>query len=619
MKPIVQSISQIAKGALKAFETFPASIACAVGFAIVTLIRIHLDWPDQEAYNFLFSSLHWAFALGAIFSLATITAAKSRSNKPKDFLIANGLGILVTLVAFLMLYFWGRGGVIDVAARYARISEIANARMAVALLVSALGFIFLASHQKGESDFSRALFMTMKAFFIAMIYGAVIMGGTSGVAGAVEALLYNDMSEKVYMYLATISGFLAFTIFTGYFPDFRKGVVDEKREIAQNQPKFIEILFGYIMVPLMLALTVVLLLWAGRAVVTGEWPIFRELSGIVTGYVIFGLWLHVMITHHEAAMPSFYRKVYPIAALIIMTFAAWAVVNQLGLFGLKKMEYGFILTLMASVAASVLLLLWKAKAHPWIVAIICLLATVSVLPMVGYNGLPIAAQTARLETLLMEKNMLQAGKITPADETPDQTVREAITDAVDYLVYAEDAKLPEWLSRDLTSGDSFRIVMGFDKTWPEYDNQFGGQGDFLSTRVFLPPMAFDIEGYKWTINTQSFNGVEKEWISLDGKRGEYRFYWKTSNPSGIPTLKVTLNDAVLLETQFDAFIDHIAETYPNNQNKGTVGTFEDMSVVFETPELKVLVVFRSVELSVYPREDVLNYWLDVNAIYVIEK
>ena len=78
MNAFIQSVKQAFTGAVKAFATFPASIGSALGFAAVTLIWIHLDWPQQEAYNFLFNCLHWSFALGTLASLAAITAADSR-------------------------------------------------------------------------------------------------------------------------------------------------------------------------------------------------------------------------------------------------------------------------------------------------------------------------------------------------------------------------------------------------------------------------------------------------------------------------------------------------------------------------------------------------------------
>jgi len=51
---------------------------------------------------------------------------------------------------------------------------------------------------------------------------------------AVQDLLNRDMSEKVYIYLSTLSGFLAFTIFVGYFPDFKKDSEDPHNEYLRK-------------------------------------------------------------------------------------------------------------------------------------------------------------------------------------------------------------------------------------------------------------------------------------------------------------------------------------------------------------------------------------------------
>ena len=223
MNAFTRSIKQIVIGAIKAFETYPATIAFAFAFSVVTMVRIQLDWPEQEAYNFLFNCLHWTFAFGAIFSLAAITAAKSRFDGKNPFLIANILSLVIALITFLLLYTFGlyyEG--LDVA-RSTRLSNLAVARVTAAIVVSFVSFILLAGQTKDQSDFSRSFFMTHKAFFTAWLYGMVIMGGASAVAGAIQALLYDDMSMKVYQYIGTLALFLGFTIFVGYFPDFKIG------------------------------------------------------------------------------------------------------------------------------------------------------------------------------------------------------------------------------------------------------------------------------------------------------------------------------------------------------------------------------------------------------------
>lgn len=264
MSELKQSVKKVFSGSLESFRDFPATIVFAFVFLIITLIKIQLDWQQQEPYNFVLNCLQWSLALGAIFSLMTTTWVYSRSNNKRDFLIANILGIVIVALTFVILYFFAGSTPQYRDSRYQVISSLATARVSVGILVSYLTFITLSS-----LDFGKALFMNLKAFFVALIYGLVIMGGASGVAGAIQALLYQDMSSKVYMYIGAITGFLAFTLFVGYFPDFRLGKYDGQREEAEKQPRFVEILFGYIMVPLMIALTLVLLLWIGRTVLTG--------------------------------------------------------------------------------------------------------------------------------------------------------------------------------------------------------------------------------------------------------------------------------------------------------------------------------------------------------------
>ena len=189
MNNFTKSIAAAFSGSAKAFFSFPAVIGCALGFSVVTLVRIYLDWPMQEPYNFLFNCLHWALALGAIAGMASITWVRSRYDTNRTFLMANGGALLLALVAFLLLYFFGADKEVVPEIRYPVISVLAEARMTVAMVVAFLLFIIFAGYPKERSDFAKSFFMTHKAFFIALIYGVVLFGGTSGVARAVQALL----------------------------------------------------------------------------------------------------------------------------------------------------------------------------------------------------------------------------------------------------------------------------------------------------------------------------------------------------------------------------------------------------------------------------------------------
>lgn len=621
MNVFFQSTLQSFKGAIKAFRTFPAAIASALGFAIVTMIRIQFEWPEQESYNFLFNCLHWSFALGGVLSLAVITGASSRFNDKRAFLTANLLGATAVAVTFLALNFFG--GTIPSLGKssFAIISSLAEARVGVAILLSLIAFIYLAGFPKDQSDFARSFFMTLKAFFIALIYGLVIMAGTSGVAGAIEALLYKEMSEKVYMYLGTLSGFTAFTIFVGYFPDFRQGQRDPHREVAQKQPRFIQVLFGNILIPIVLALTVVLLLWAGRTILSGMEASFLRLYGIATAYTIGGVLLHIIVTHSESGLAKFYRKVYPLVALVILAFEAWAFVIQLQKSGLKTTEYFFIVIWIIALISAILLLFRKQNAHPAIALLTCGMAVLAVLPVVGYHALPVSAQVSRLETLLISQGMLVNHQLIPAVVAPELEVRESITDAVSYLAHAENAKLPGWFDKHLAESGTFKTKMGFVQTWPKFDEPFGDNGQSLVTILELTPEAIDISEYRWALNLQAYAYQNKGQSSttLIGAQGTYRINWTIDMKTNMPTLRIELSDRVILEQTMEDYIEQISESYPPNNGRPVQASLQDMSLQLNTPEVTVLLVFNRIEMSLDPIEDRIFYGLDLNSLYIKEK
>lgn len=615
MSVFIQSVLQSFRGAVKAFQRFPASIACALGFALVVMVRIQMDWPMQEPYDFLFNCLLWALALGAVFSLAAITGAYTRFNQRLGFLTANLLGVVVVAGTFVLLYFLSGMDIAGITG-YKSISGLAETRVIVAIIVSLIAFIYLAGYPKEQADFPRSFFMTLKAFFIALIYGLVILAGTSGIAGAIEALLYEGMSGKVYGYLRTISGFVAFTIFVGYFPDFRQGEKDPHRVVAQKQPRFIQVLFEYILIPIVLALTIVLFLWAGKTILSGMDTSFTGLYGIATAYTIGGILLHIVVANSESGLASFYRRVYPIAALVILAFEAWAFVIQLQKSGLKTTEYFFIIIWIIALISAILLLARKHNAYSAIALLSCIMVVITVLPVVGYQALPVSAQVNRLEKLLISQGMLENNQLIPAASIPEQEVRESITDAVIFLANAETGKLPPWFDKNLNESRTFENKMGFSQAWPGFD----GPTKSLTTIIELDLEAIDISDYRWALNLQGYPyRVKESFATIEGVRGTYHVHWDVDPQSNMPTLKIQLNDQTILEQNMDNYIKGISELYPPNDGRPIQAGLEDMSFQLDTPEVTVLLVFNRVEMNKHPERDQVYYWFDLSSFFMKEK
>lgn len=614
MNNILKTIKKNFIGSMGTFHRYPSAMGCALVFSLVTGARIHLDRAFQAPYDFLFNCLHWALALGAIFSLMSVTIANVKYKTSKAFLVANLSGIVAAIAAFLVLFFLA-GITSPYSDGYKILSSISMARVSVAIFICFILFNLyagLAHGQKGlASNFSGALFVTHKAFFISLIYGLVIYGGTSGVALAIKALLFQSMSEKVFLYIGVITLYIAFALFVGYFPDF---TLDDNRETAEKQPRFVEILFGYIMVPIMIALTLVLLIWTGKTILAGMDVNFVKLSSIAAIYTISGIWLHMMVSKYEDSLTKFFLKFYPLAAIIILVFEAWSLIIQLNLTGLKQTEYTFILIWILASAGTALLLTVKSRAYGKIAVISMILALVSVLPGIGYDVLPVRAQIGRMESILTKENMLKDDVVLPREDLP-LDVKLAITDGISYLASQENSQLPQWFYKELANDSSFERTFGFAKVWPQAEVT-----EYTSINLYLSPVQIDIKEYDWVINMDLYYEDSQNGIPLEGKLGTYRVYWDFGYEGfGIPSLRVELNGDTILEDDLNDFVDSVRDKYPMANIKRTSVPREDMIVLLEVEQIKVMLVFNSINIENYTTNNTTRYWINLDSMFIKEK
>lgn len=630
-------VKKVFLGAGLAFGRYPASIACALGVSILTLVRIALlDTLLVEKFksDFLFSCLYLALIFGAILSLAAVTVSKTHFKSSKAFILANLIGPLAALVSFGALYKFA-----GLVPRYGGsdpiVSPLATGRMIVFTVISFVAFIVASALPATDSggktrglmalDFDKAFFMTLKGLFTALVYGWIIFAGVSGVAAAFKALLYIDMSPKVFMVIGTLAGFVAFTIFLGYFPDFSKGSEDENRQIAEKQPRFIELLLGNILVPIMLALTLVLLAWAGKTVFMGMDVSFVALSSIAAAYTIGGIILHMLVASYEGGLAKFYRRFYPLASFIILAFEAWALSNQLKSSGVKLAEYWFILVWITAAAGAILLLTLKKRAYILIVSAACALALIAVMPGVGYYAVPVRSQTARLEKFLTAENMLQNGNLLPAQKEPSYEVKAAITDSADYLIFANDAKIPAWLKGLGEDSKKFKENFGFERTHYQGIDLENSEEDYFNINLGTDSSAMDISEYDLALNAQLLSDIKlaqdpnsSRDIKLEGQSGTYSFSLKNDLYSqNDPVFVVSLGEKQILQADLTLFVEGLKKKYAGTEYKYGA-SLEDMTLKLESPEIKLMLVFDSIGMNVDHKLDKPVYFIQTKIIYVKE-
>jgi len=614
MTGIKNSINKVSRGAIKAFEDYPISMMSALLFSLVTIAKIQMDWEVQQSYSLLLNSLQFSMALSAAVGMASIAYVKSRNNTNNNFLLANIGSLIVGILTFILLYIFSgvESGYLE---SYMRLSDLAVFRVMASIYTSLVLFIIFAGFPRENPNFSKSMYMTIRAFIVALIYGVVIMAGTSAVAGAIQALLYRDMSYKVYQYLGTISGFLGFAIFLGYFPDLTKNIKDEKRTYVEEQSRFVEVLLGLILVPIALALTIVLLIWTARTSFQGIETSFIQLSGIATSYSLGGILLHLLVTDHKGGLAKFYRSIYPIAALVILGFQLWALIVQVSANGIMDTEYTFGLIWIFSVISVILLLFRKEKSHISISIVSIVLVIVAVLPIIGFHSLPFRVQMSRLERILESEGMLVNEEIVKLQNEPDRSIKEDITEIVLYLGYKDNDNHPSWFSKDLRDENKFVEKFGFNLTWPTS----GPDGPtYFGSNLMIPSLPIDISMYDNSILINDFMRKETNEVSYEGIIGEYQFTWTTNRTNEIPKFIVKLNGEEIIQEEFSEYLERLSLKYPPSEVYSKVVEMEDMLYRIETDDLSIMLVFTSIDINT-EKNGPVNYWMNLNSIYIKEK
>ena len=269
-----------------------------------------------------------------------------------------------------------------------------------------------------------------------------------------------------------------------------------------------------------------------------------------------------------------------------------------------------------TVVSVLLLIFMKQESHRKIALMGCLIAAIAVLPVVGYHVLPVKYQVNRLERVLLDEGMLQDGKVVPAASEPVREVREDITDAVSFLAFRESNNLPVWFSDNIYNDSEFEDTFGFKKTWPEPDYEI--PREYLSTNLVLQSGFVEIDEYDWAISFRDYYGSEAVSTEIEGQRGTYSISWQ-SDKLDIPKLSVELDGELILEGDLETYFDSVLEKYPPEARRPVVAGIEDMSLLMESEEIRLLVVFESIEIGVDTTNNRKNHWFMLAGMYVMEK
>lgn len=474
----LEKLRRRAEGFTNSVARYPLTAALLAAAAVLISVQIH----SAARYPAALSSL----AVGAALS-ACAQAAFERFGEKRPLRRAGLLAGSAVLTA----------GYYVLALRDEAFGPELEIRTAVVLLALGIAYVWVPVIRSRVS-FNESYMAAFKAFFHALLYAAVLMGGCSLILMAIGRLIY-PISDRAYSYAADlIFALFAPIFFLSLIPVYpgkeRQSTTGEMAEgggewadEATRCPRFLEVLISYIVIPLTAIFTVILVLYIVRNIGGAFWT-NSLLEPMLVSYAVVVIEVLILSSRLENPLARLFQTVFPKVLVPIVVFQIASSLLRIREEGFTHPRYFVILFGVFAVLSGGIMSVARERRNGAVAALLIVLSAISVIPPVDAFTVSRASQTGALVTTLEKNGMLQNSVLTPKGDLPDGD-KEKIVRAVEYLDEMGYIKSIPWIPPDFVTYRDFYDTFGFAPSELPSDK-------FRYVNVSLEETAaLDIEGY----------------------------------------------------------------------------------------------------------------------------
>lgn len=528
------------------FKRFPFTIISA------TLASIFLVLATHDLYSEAFNNRLFSYGLVFVFAIFLYAFIKLFNEGLRNFYDLknlknnNLLKIISYVITLPMLYgiyelvFDEKGPLNNYNDRFVYFTLIAA-------LVVASSFIAKFSYHE---DYVAYVAKILKAFIISNIYSFIVFVGMSSIVFAMNSLFNFNFGSIVYLRLGIIS-FILFNVITFFqdFPKVRDSFTDYK------YPKAFKILLVYIITPLVIIYTLILLIYFIKILVLWQIP-NNLIVNLVIWFSSFAvIYLFFLSRVDSIAFINKFKVIFPISLFPLLAMMFFAIYLRISEYGLTENRYIVIAAGLWVFLSLIYYIFYRNNSNITIPIFLAIIILITGIGPASAIRLSTRSQNARFERLLKENNMI-AGQYINSDVNVDSSVKNQIIDIVSYMDKRNRIEELKYLPKDFKlSEENFTRVFGFsnkieDKTYLgySYTDNLNKEGEL--------GFNMDIEGYKNIIFVYSLDNVstsgnykferDKKEINIYKKINEEYRLQKTIDLIGLrdklKTLKKTKNE-----------------------------------------------------------------------------
>ena len=487
------------------FKRFPFTIISA------TLASIFLVLATHDLYSEAFNNRLFSYGLVFVFAIFLYAFIKLFNEGLRNFYDLknlknnNLLKIISYVITLPMLYgiyelvFDEKGPLNNYNDRFVYFTLIAA-------LVVASSFIAKFSYHE---DYVAYVAKILKAFIISNIYSFIVFVGMSSIVFAMNSLFNFNFGSIVYLRLGIIS-FILFNVITFFqdFPKVRDSFTDYK------YPKAFKILLVYIITPLVIIYTLILLIYFIKILVLWQIP-NNLIVNLVIWFSSFAvIYLFFLSRVDSIAFINKFKVIFPISLFPLLAMMFFAIYLRISEYGLTENRYIVIAAGLWVFLSLIYYIFYRNNSNITIPIFLAIIILITGIGPASAIRLSTRSQNARFERLLKENNMI-AGQYINSDVNVDSSVKNQIIDIVSYMDKRNRIEELKYLPKEFKlSEESFTRVFGFsnkieDKTYLgySYTDNVNKEGEL--------GFNMDIEGYKNIIFVYSLDDISTS--------GNYKF------------------------------------------------------------------------------------------------
>uniref|UniRef100_UPI00403EFED9 DUF4153 domain-containing protein n=1 Tax=Candidatus Enterococcus willemsii TaxID=1857215 RepID=UPI00403EFED9 len=397
----------------------------------------------------------------------------------------------------------------------------------VLFFVLIIASIWIPTIQVDEDRFARNFIVYIKAFFTSFLYSLILTIGLLAIVGAFNLLIY-PISGNVYSYLGTFvwSGFCPL-YFLSLLPLFPTGTTeDESYQRASTISKFLAVLISYIIIPLLVAYTLILMLYILKSITGNFWQ-DNLLEPFLISYIISG-WLTLILSQPlSTPFVTLFKKYFPLLLLFVSVLQGISSIVKWREFGLTDNRYFTLIFIFFSICSIVLY--FKQTKNNWIPALFIGLSLLSIFPYIDAISVATRSQNKQIETTLKQNNMLKGQTLAPNGKIPKVEKRK-IVESYNYLQKVDAWKSLSFLPKNVEENDNFVSLFGFSPYSLEESKAQDIQASFRLNIDKNSPLQLPITGsdmfFHIHMEEGKFESTSTSSLPFSYDQQNYQLVWK---------------------------------------------------------------------------------------------